>query len=233
MSGLVVEGLTVRYGRAVAVAGASFEVPAGSVTALVGANGAGKSSALLATFGSIRASGGRVLLDGTDLSGHSAARRARAGVAVVPQGRQLFPRLTVRDNLMVAAEHLRLPRSEVEAAELRFPILADRRRSLAGVLSGGEQQMLAVTRALMGRPKVLLLDELVTGLAPKIVQELVTTVRGLAADGLAVVVAAPELTGLRDVVSNGYVLVRGEVVAATTDGRSLQRAYEAALGVTV
>jgi branched-chain amino acid transport system ATP-binding protein len=226
--GLEITDLHVRYGRAQAVSGVSLVAPRGSVTALLGPNGAGKSSTILATYGTVRASGS-VRLDGVEMSHLGAARRARGGLAIVPQGRQLFARLSVHENLMVAAEHLRLPRRVVDEAEQRFPILADRRRKLAGVLSGGEQQMLVVARALMGAPKALLLDELVTGLAPKIVQDLAATVRSLADEGLAVLLAAPELVGLRGIVDGGYVMIRGELVTECLDPASLQAAYEARL----
>jgi branched-chain amino acid transport system ATP-binding protein len=232
MSGreLRVEGLTVRYGHASALAGVSLAAPAGQVTALVGPNGAGKSSLLLAAYGSVPAAG-RVLLDGEDVSRLRPAVRARAGIAIVPQGRQLFPRLNVVDNLQVMAELLRLPRSAVDEALDQFPILRTRRRSLVGVLSGGEQQMLVVSRALMGSPRVLLLDEMMTGLAPLIVRELARTVAGLAQEGVAVLLAEPALGAVRSVVDRGYVLVRGEVVAERADGgRALEDAYRSAIG---
>lgn len=231
MTRLDVTGLTVRYGGALAVDDLSLSVPAGQVTAVVGPNGAGKSSAVLAACGTVRATG-EVLLDGRRVDGWSPGRRTRGGLALVPQGRQLFSRLTVRENLLIGADQLRLPARAVAAAEERFPILAERRGSLAGVLSGGEQQMLAVARALMGSPQVLLLDELVTGLAPLIVQQLAATVRELADAGLAVLVAAPDLVGLREVVDRGYVVVRGRVVAEVDGGHQpLQAAYERALGL--
>ncbi|TQK72287.1 MULTISPECIES: ABC transporter ATP-binding protein [unclassified Nocardioides] len=231
MTRLDIDGLTVRYGGALAVDDLSLAVPAGQVTALVGPNGAGKSSAVLGACGTVRASG-RVSLGGERIDGWSPGRRTRGGLALVPQGRQLFSRLTVRENLLIGADQLRLPARSVAAAEERFPILGERRGSLAGVLSGGEQQMLAVARALMGSPQVLLLDELVTGLAPLIVQQLAATVRELADAGLAVLVAAPDLVGLREVVDRGYVVVRGRVVADVDGGhRALQAAYERALGL--
>jgi len=233
VTALELAGMCVRYGGAVAVDDVALAVPAGRVTALVGPNGAGKSSAVLAASGTVRSTG-RVLLDGRRVDGWSPGRRTRAGLALVPQGRQLFSRLTVRENLLIGADQLRLPAKAVAAAEERFPILGERRDSLAGVLSGGEQQMLAVARALMGSPRALLLDELVTGLAPLIVQQLAATVRELADAGLAVLVAAPDLVGLREVVDRGYVLVRGRVVAEVDGGhRPLQTAYERALGLTV
>ena len=228
---LRVEGLTVRYGHASALTDVSLTVPGGAVTAVVGPNGAGKSSLLLAAYGSVPSTG-RVFLDGEDVSGMRTAARARAGIAVVPQGRQLFPRLNVADNLQVMAELLRLPKSAVDEAIDRFPILRTRLRSLVGVLSGGEQQMLVVTRALMGSPRVLLLDEMMTGLAPLIVRELADTVARLAADGVAVLMAEPALGASRRIIDRGYVLVRGGIVATVEDGgRALEDAYRVGIGV--
>ncbi|WP_433087744.1 ABC transporter ATP-binding protein [Dactylosporangium sp. CA-052675] len=228
---LRLEGLTVRYGHASAVTGLDLTAPGGQVTALVGPNGAGKSSALLAAYGSVAATG-KVFLDGEDVSRLKPAARARAGIAVVPQGRQLFPKLNVADNLQVMAELLRLPRSAVDTAIDRFPILRTRLKSLVGVLSGGEQQMLVVSRALMGSPRVLLLDEMMTGLAPLIVQELLRTVTQLARDGVAVLMAEPALGAVRGAVDRGYVLVRGETVAASeAGGKALDAVYQAKMGV--
>lgn len=231
-SGLTISGLTVRYGRALAVDDVSLEIPAGQVTALVGANGAGKSSAVLAAFGTIRARA-KIDFDGQGIGSWSARRRARAGIGLVPQGRQLFARLTVRENLLVGADQLGLPAKAADDALERFSNLVERRDNLAGILSGGEQQMLAVARALMGTPQVLLLDELVTGLAPIIVQELAALVRERADEGLAVLIAAPDLVGLRNVVDRGYVLVRGRVVAGVEGGSTpLQAAHEQSLGLS-
>jgi branched-chain amino acid transport system ATP-binding protein len=228
---LRLENLTVRYGRATALSAVSLTAPGGAVTALVGPNGAGKSSAVLAAYGSVAATG-RVSVDGEDVSRLSPAQRARAGIAVVPQGRQLFPHLNVADNLAVMAELMRLPRSAVDGALDRFAILRTRRRSLVGVLSGGEQQMLVVARALMGSPRVLLLDEMMTGLAPLVVRELADTVAGLARDGVAVLLAEPALGAVRAVVQRGYVLVRGQLVASTVDGGAeLERLYRTAIGM--
>jgi branched-chain amino acid transport system ATP-binding protein len=227
---LVAEAVAVRYGRATALAGVDLTARSGSVTAVVGPNGAGKSSLLLALYGSVAASG-RVVVDGEDLTSLSATSRARRGVAIVPQGRQLFPRLSVRENLQVMADLLKLGKREVDTALDRFPILRERARSLAGVLSGGEQQMLVVSRALMGEPRVLLLDEMTTGLAPRIVQQLGETVRSLAAGGVAVVAAEPSIAPLRRVIDRGVVLVRGEVVARAETASDLDRAYQHAMGV--
>ena len=162
------------------------------------------------------------------------AARARRGIAVVPQGRRLFPRLSVRDNLRVMAETLKLPGQAVETALDRFPNLKERARVPAGVLSGGEQQMLVVSRALMGTPRVLLLDEMMTGLAPRIVHELAATVRDLARDGVAILLAEPAMGILSASVTRGYVLIRGEIVASEEEGgRALEQAYQGALGMQV
>lgn len=228
---LRVESMTVRYGHASALADVSLVAPGGKVTALVGPNGAGKSSLLLAAYGSVSGSG-RVLLDGEDVSKLSPANRARAGIAVVPQGRQLFPKLNVIDNFRVMAELLRLPNSAVDEAIDRFPILRARMRSLVGVLSGGEQQMLVVSRALMGSPRVLLLDEMMTGLAPLIVAELARAVSTLASEGVAVLLAEPAIGAVRTIIDRGYVLVRGSIVAQEEGGgRPLDDAYRTAIGI--
>jgi branched-chain amino acid transport system ATP-binding protein len=228
---LAVRGLTVRYGGANALSDVSITAPGGSVTALVGPNGAGKSSLMLGAYGSVAATG-TVLLDGEDVTRLSPAARARAGIAIVPQGRQLFPRLNVLDNMRVMAELLRLPGSAVDEAIDRFPILRTRIRSLVGVLSGGEQQMLVVSRALMGSPRVLLLDEMMTGLAPLIVAELASTVAALARDGVAVLLAEPAIGAVRTIIDRGYVLVRGSVVAEVNGGGDpLDAAYRKAIGI--
>jgi branched-chain amino acid transport system ATP-binding protein len=229
---LVARGIAVRYGKATALAGVSLSAPGGVVTAVVGPNGAGKSSLLLALYGSVRAAGA-VEVDGVDVSGLRATDRARAGIALVPQGRQLFPRLTVRENLQLMADLLKLDRGTVDEALDRFPILRQRARSLAGVLSGGEQQMLVVARSLMGSPRVLLLDEMTTGLAPLVVEQLAETVADLARGaGTAVVLAEPSLGAIRRVVDRGVVLVRGEIVAEADGPDALDARYREALGVS-
>jgi len=225
------EGLNVHYGKATAVRDVDLTIPSGVITGLVGPNGAGKSSVLLAMYGAV-ASTGKVLLDGDDISGVRSAVRARRGVSIVPQGRQLFPRLTVRDNLKVMAQTLGLANDRIDGAMERFPILKTRAKSYAGVLSGGEQQMLVVARALMSDPKVLLLDEAATGLAPIIVEEIGRTAVSLAKDGVAVIVAAPEIGALTAVIQRGYVMIRGEIVATEEGGgAALNQVYQSAMGV--
>ncbi|GAB3119589.1 ATP-binding cassette domain-containing protein [Glaciibacter psychrotolerans] len=230
MSDLRIENLSVRYGKATAVEKVSLTVPAGSVTAVVGPNGAGKSSMALGIYGSTDAQG-TIKLGETDLSQMAPISRARAGMALVPQGRQLFPRLTVRENLQVLAEILKLSSADVDLALDRFPILRERESRLAGVLSGGEQQMLVVSRALMGKPKVLILDEMMTGLAPKIVAELLDTIIQCARDGAAVLILDPALGPLKRGVDRGYVLLRAQLGAVHQGPVALDAAYQQAMGV--
>ncbi|MDJ0113189.1 ATP-binding cassette domain-containing protein, partial [Rhodococcus erythropolis] len=160
-------------------------------------------------YGSVPATG-TIKFDGREIQKLSALDRVRSGFAYVPQGRQLFMRMSVRENLRVGADLLGLKAEAVETAFERFPILRERSESYAGVLSGGEQQMLVLGRALLETPKVLLLDEMMTGLAPKIVAELRALVGGLAAEGVTVIVTEPALTALKSVVDRGYVMQRGE-----------------------
>lgn len=230
MSDLQIEHLSVFYGKATAVERASLLVPAGQITAVVGPNGAGKSSMALGIYGSTVAEA-KITLGDTDLSAMDPISRARAGLAIVPQGRQLFPRLTVRENLQVLAEILKLKSGEVDAALDRFPILRERESRLAGVLSGGEQQMLVVSRALMGKPRVLILDEMMTGLAPKIVAELLDTVIACAQEGAAVLILDPALGPLKRGVDRGYVLLRAQLSAEHQGAEALDAAYQQAMGV--
>ncbi|HXC41736.1 MAG TPA: ATP-binding cassette domain-containing protein [Burkholderiales bacterium] len=229
-TGLEVQGLTVRYGKALALDNVSFTAQAGAITAMVGPNGAGKSSCLNAIYGGV-ASSGALLLDGQDLSKLTPMQRARHGVALVPQGRQLFMRMSVRENLEVMARLLGLGEAEIEAGLDRFPVLRQRARQYAGVLSGGEQQMLAVSRALMGKPRLLLLDEMVTGLAPLIVRELVATAVRMAAEGVTVIVAEPSVGAVRSHITHGLVMLRGRIVAEEAGGDALEAAYQKHMGM--
>lgn len=228
---LQVHELTVRYGSATAVSSVSITAESGSVTAVVGPNGAGKSSLFSAVYGAIRATG-TVHLDDMDLSRASAMARGRRGFAYVPQGRQLFMKMSVVENLVVGADLLGLPKSSVDSAMDRFPVLRERAGRYAGVLSGGEQQMLVLARALLANPKVLLLDEMTTGLAPKIVAGLRETVRELAASGVAVLLAEPALTALKPIVDRGYVMQRGRIAAECANADELDAQYRRSMGVT-
>lgn len=225
-----VHGLTVRYGKAVAVRGVAFEARSGEVTAVVGPNGAGKSSLLSAVFGSTPATG-TVTVGDTRLDGTAARQRLRAGVAFVPQGRQLFPRLTVRENLEIGARLLGARNDVLDSAFDRFPILRTRSKQLAGVLSGGEQQMLLLARALLVPPRALLLDEMTTGLSPKIARELLDHVRDLADSGITVLVAEPALYRVARIVDRGYVMVRGALSDPRNSAAELDTAYRASMGM--
>ncbi len=227
---LEVDKVTVRYGSAIAVRDVSFVAPPGQVTALVGPNGAGKTSLMGAIYGSVPASG-RITVDGRRVEKMSALERARSGFAYVPQGRQLFMRMSVRENLRVGADLLGLTADAVDSAFARFPVLEVRAESFAGVLSGGEQQMLVLGRALLAKPSLLLLDEMMTGLAPKIVAQLRTLVGQLASEGVTVIVAEPALSALKAVVDRGYVMQRGEIVRECDSAASLDAAYKLSMGV--
>lgn len=227
---ITISDLTVRYGNAFAVRDASLTAPSGQVTAVVGPNGAGKSSLLSAIFGSVPSSG-LVEVDGGNLSAAKAGTRLREGVAYVPQGRQLFPRLTVRENLEIGARLVGARNDVLDSAFESFPILLTRERQLAGVLSGGEQQMLVLARALLVTPKVLLLDEMTTGLSPKITGELLDRVRELADSGVTVMVAEPALHRVARIVDRGYVMMRGAVAGPESDAATLDAAYRSAMGV--
>ncbi|MDI9957555.1 ABC transporter ATP-binding protein [Rhodococcus erythropolis] len=227
---LELDRVTVRYGSAVAVRDVSLVAPAGEVTAIVGPNGAGKTSLAGSIYGSVPATG-TIKFDGREIQKLSALDRVRSGFAYVPQGRQLFMRMSVRENLRVGADLLGLKAEAVETAFERFPILRERSESYAGVLSGGEQQMLVLGRALLETPKVLLLDEMMTGLAPKIVAELRALVGGLAAEGVTVIVTEPALTALKSVVDRGYVMQRGELVRECDSAATLDNAYKQSMGV--
>ncbi|WP_051265527.1 ABC transporter ATP-binding protein [Nakamurella lactea] len=225
-----VRDLRVRYGHATALAGVDLDLEPGKINAIVGQNGAGKSSLLLAMYGAVPSSGS-VSVGGQDISDLKPAQRARRGIGLVPQGRQIFPTLTVRENLAVYAEVLDAGHEAVEAAIRRFPRLLERANTLSGNLSGGEQQMLAVTRALMTDSRVLLFDEMATGLAPVIVQQLIGVAKELAADGSTVVMAEASIGAIVADIDRGYLLTRGEIVDVVEGGAELEERYRASMGV--
>jgi branched-chain amino acid transport system ATP-binding protein len=222
--GLAVTDLQVRYGRASAVRNATFTADPGTITVVVGPNGAGKSSTLLALQGVVKASCRAMTLGDRSIVKMSAVTRARSGLVLVPEGRQIFPSLTVERNLQVVVDALALPSPRIATALERFPILAERRKQPAGVLSGGEQQMLALARALMSEPSVLLLDEPMQGLAPTVVADVWQTLVEIRNAGATLVIASPTTRWLRE-IDRGYVMLRGEIVAEAPDKERLERVF--------
>ncbi|QCO15981.1 ABC transporter ATP-binding protein [Azospirillum brasilense] len=203
---LQVEGLSAGYGGAVAVDRLSLSVAAGEAVALLGANGAGKSTLLKAILGLVPAMGGRIRLDGEEIGALAPERRVRSGLGYVPEGRRVFPGMSVRDNLEVASWLGRAERArDLERVFALFPALEGKAEERAWRLSGGQQQMLAVGRALMGRPRVLLLDEPSLGLSPKLAGEVFAAVRAIAATGTAVLVA--EQSAARALSAAGRVVL--------------------------
>lgn len=210
---LELRGITAAYGAIRVLHGVDLTVPAGSVFALLGANGAGKSTTLRVISGRHIHSDGEVRLAGHVVDGIEADALARAGVCFVPEGRGVFPNLSVRDHLVMAS-YAGTPLRDIEdAAYERFPRLGERRRQLAGTLSGGEQQMLAMARALTTNPALLLLDELSMGLAPIIVEELYEQVAAVAAAGVSIVVVEQFARTVLGVATRAAVMAHGRVVA--------------------
>jgi len=237
---LTVTDLHAGYGLAEVLVGTTLEVKAGQVVALLGANGAGKTSTLRAISGLVIPSAGEVRLDGRPIQGLGTARIARLGLAHAPEGRKVFAPLSVEDNLLLGAYRL-LPRffgfrrraaPDLERIFALFPRLAERRRQLAGTLSGGEQQMLAIGRALMARPTVMLLDEPSMGLAPVIVQEVFRTIARLKAEGVTMLLVEQFARAALEVADHAYVMERGRIVVEGTPAalRQDERVVAAYLG---
>ncbi len=208
---LEVRGLAAGYLGEKVISDIDFEVSAGEAVAIVGSNGAGKSTLLRAIAGLLGAMEGRVRLEGRDLTRRPAHRVARAGIAYVPAERHLFPAMTVKTNLVLGAYPRRPDRSALELVYGLFPRLEERLRQRAGTLSGGEQQMLAVGRALMSRPRVLMLDEPTTGLAPKLARAAFIALEGLKTTGLTLLIAEQQVPLALSVADRGYVLENGRI----------------------
>lgn len=229
---LRVQDLTVTYGRVQAVRGVTFEVAPGGLVTLVGANGAGKSSIIDAISGMVRPRAGRVTFEGRDITRAPAHRLVRDGLVQVPEGRQILGSLTVHENLLLGAWHSG-DSGAVEEVYARFAVLGDRRALPAGSLSGGEQQMLAIGRALVARPRMILLDEPSMGLAPKVVEEVFDVIGQIRAGGTTVVLVEQNARRALRASDHGYVLASGEIVHSGPAAVLLgdERVVQAYLGV--
>lgn len=210
-----IQDLEVSFGGIKALKGISLNVDSGEIVTLIGANGAGKTTTLRAASGLIKPKAGRVLLDGKDITKTSTEERVKLGLCHVPEGRRVFASLTVLENLEMGA-YLRRDRvgiaGDLDSVYLRFPRLADRRKQTAGTLSGGEQQMLAIGRAMMSRPSVLLLDEPSMGLAPLLVAEIFDIIGQINATGTTVLLVEQNANMALQVANRGYVLETGKIV---------------------
>ncbi len=231
---LEVSDLEVRYGSVAAVKGISLGVAAREVVAIIGPNGAGKTSTLRAISGLVPSAAGRVCFEGTDISRWKAHRIVTLGLGHAPEGRRLFPRMTVHENLAMGAYRQRAPagiRRMLGEVERLFPRLAERRRQLAGTLSGGEQQMLAIGRALMAEPRLLLLDEPSFGLAPMIVREIGRIIEAINRErGVSVLLVEQNARMALGIASRAYVMETGQVAlsgpsAALAESPHVKAAY--------
>lgn len=222
MTLLKVAELDCRYGLLQAVRGVSFEVAQGEIVALIGANGAGKTTLLRAIAGAHRPHAGSVAFDGVDVTRLPAHRRVSLGIALVPEGRRLFPTLTVEENLRVAAAGNRRGRWSVQAVLEAFPLLQPRRTMAAANLSGGEQQAVAIGRALMSNPRLLLLDEVSLGLAPMVVDAVYRSLANVISEGATVLLVEQDLTRALRVAGRVICLLEGRVVLEG-DAKSLDR----------
>ncbi len=230
---LTIEGLRASYGPVEALRGLDMEVRAGELVCLLGANGAGKSSTLRAISGLLRATAGRIALDGRDIHRLEPAAILRAGIAHCPEGRRVFPHLTVEENLAMGAYVRRDARaiaSDLERVCEHFPVLAERRRQAAGTLSGGEQQMLAIGRALMARPRLVLFDEPSLGLAPTMVETTFAIIAGIRAQGTTVLMVEQNAYLALRMADRAYVMETGKIVLGglardLLDDDHVRRAY--------
>jgi branched-chain amino acid transport system ATP-binding protein len=230
---LTVEGLECRYGKVAAVRGLSLEVRKGELVSLIGANGAGKTTTLKAISGVLPPAAGRVRFEGEDITRASARRVLELGIAHCPEGRRVFPYMSVRENLEMGC-YLRKDKagidSDLRRIYERFPILSERREQAAGTLSGGEQQMLAISRALMSRPRLVLFDEPSLGLAPNIVEKIFDIIKQIRSEGVTVVMVEQNALAALELSDRSYVMEQGRVSLSGTGQELLgnphvQRAY--------
>ena len=230
---LEVRSMDVHYGRIQALWEVTFAISKGEIVVLLGSNGAGKTTTLKAISGLLPASHGQILFRGREIGSRSPAERVGLGLVQVPEGRRIFPMMTVEENLLMGGFH-RAHRSGRRAAIERvlemFPILRERRQQMGGTLSGGEQQMLAIARALAGNPQLLMLDEPSLGLAPSVVADIFSSIQQINADGTTVLMVEQNIQEAFQIAQRGYVLENGRVVLEDTAPRLLanpevQRAY--------
>jgi branched-chain amino acid transport system ATP-binding protein len=229
---LEIDGLEVRYDRNVAIRDVDIGVAEGQIVAVLGANGAGKTTLLRATQGMVRAVRGTIRFDGEDITRASVPARVRKGLVLVPEGRQIFVSLTVHDNLLMGAYTRNDDRlaADIDAVYDRFPNLAQRRNLFATTLSGGEQQMLAISRALLARPRLMMLDEPSLGLSPIVVQRMFDLIKELNRDGLAILLVEQNTNMAFEVATHVTILELGSVALAgaaaeVASSESLMRAY--------
>jgi branched-chain amino acid transport system ATP-binding protein len=233
---LRVESLELTYGEVPACRNISFEVAEGEIVTLIGANGAGKTTTLRGVAGAMLPSRGKILFDGAEVTRMPAHQRALAGIALVPEGRRVFPALTVRENLEMGGFKFRADKAKLRLRLERmmemFPRLRERTSQAAGTLSGGEQQMLALSRALMSEPRLLCMDEPSLGLAPLVVQDIFRSIRAANAAGTSILLVEQNARYALETASRGYVLQTGTVIAAGTCAalKQDQRVKEAYLG---
>jgi branched-chain amino acid transport system ATP-binding protein len=223
---LQIDKVTCCYGRIPVLHGVSIDVRRNEIVALIGANGAGKTTTMMTIFGRPRASEGRILFDGKDIAALPAHDVARLGIAQSPEGRRIFPRMTVMENLqmgsIIAGDPAGFDR-DLETVCTLFPVLKKRHDQRGGTLSGGEQQMLAIARALMGRPKLLLLDEPSLGLAPLIVKQIFEAIKELNRHGLTVFLVEQNAYHALKLCHRGYVMVNGRITLTGTGKELLER----------
>jgi branched-chain amino acid transport system ATP-binding protein len=233
---LEVHNLSVSYGEIIGVRDLSMSVGRGEIVALLGANGAGKSTTLKAIIGMVKAKGGRIIIDGQDVTGQPAHLTARRGVALVPEGRRIFKRMTVRENLEVGGvTHGKSDiRQQLQSVHALFPRLKEREKQLAGTLSGGEQQMLAIARALMSMPHYILFDEPSLGLAPLVIEDVIAAIRRISQElGIGGMLVEQNVNVALNLASRAYVLSRGALAlsGSAEELRGSDRVRKAYLGM--
>jgi len=215
------------YGSVPVLKNVTLEVINGQITCLLGSNGAGKSTTINTILGFVKPKAGQVFFRGEDISGKSTESIVRSGVGVVPEGRRVFPKMTVEENLLVGAcacaDKTRI-KENISKAYTMFPRLAERRTQNAGTMSGGEQQMLAISRALMGEPEILLLDEPSLGLAPLVVNDIFNTIKQLNKEGMTILLIEQNGAKALEMADRGYLMQKGELIASCIENTAEAKA---------